>query len=495
MIFERESRISILLIVAGSAACNPSLALAPQDAAIEIVVDGLPADGIASVVAFIEDTHPPYNRIDQHVLVGGRHRFENLGAGFDIRFGLRNLGQHRCSILDGRRNGLYVSDSTDVVKTRSATTENIVFLVRCRPATVDVVVSGLPSGDSARVVLAPPGDTIVAHFRNGSRAVAVTSGPVDVLPDLVNGSDGFAYDAAPQTVAAQSAQTTTARLDYGTSVNNQAGVEIRIRGLPDDPGLDFRAFIRSLTAPVDADSATVAMDETYVFPNRPAGVQYHVMVTGLTAHRCQARVNGIWTLVGDTTSTTITTRRAIPWQDAYFELLCHTGALDVVVAGLPPGDSAWIDVDGFVTDARLHVPNGTWRVDLVPYLTRILPQGVAGSNGLTYAAAPDTVTLPSRQTRTVTVQYAAAQPGSISGTVTGNGNGIVGATVTLSGGGNAVATTANGGAYAFPSLAPGTYTLTVDSPFPGITFPSSSQTVTLAPGQNLIVNFAGTYQS
>jgi hypothetical protein len=129
----------------------------------------------------------------------------------------------------------------------------------------------------------------------------------------------------------------------------------------------------------------------------------------------------------------------------------------------------------------------------VPYLIRIFPQGVAGSNGLNYAAAPDTVTLPSRQTKTVTVQYATAQPGSISGTVTGNGNGIVGATVTLSGAGSAIATTSSGGAYAFPSLPAGTYTLTVDTPFPGITFPAPSQTVTLAGGQSLVVNFAGTY--
>lgn len=487
-------RIRALLLVAAVAGCDPTLALAPQTASIEIVVGGVPADGVAMVTAYIQDTHPPYNRLENEVPVGSRVLFDDLGAGFEIEFGLRNLGQHRCTILDGTSGGLAVIDSTGTVETRHETTENISFTVRCRSASLDVRVNGLPAGDSASVLFATPSDTVVGTLRNGSRTVNIVAGQVSVLPDLVSGSDGYAYDAAPLTVDAYSAQTTNVNLDYGPSIQNQAGVNLTVSGLPDDPGLAFRAFIRALTPPFDEDSVTIAMGDSYVFPNRPAGVQYEVTLTGLDAYRCQIRQDGgVWTFVGDTTSTTITTQRTAFPERAYFDLICHSAALDVVVVGLPPGDSARIDFNGVFSSAQLHVPNGTHRLHFVPYLIRFDPQAVNASDGRTYQAPRDSVQTFSRQTTTVTVQYATQQPGSISGAVTGNGNGIGGATVTLSGAASAVATTGNGGAYAFANLAPGTYTLTVTSPFPGITFPLPSQTVTLMSGQSLTVNFAGTY--
>jgi hypothetical protein len=489
--------MATLMVIAGAAACDPTLALAPRSASIEIAILGVPEDGAASVLAFIEDTHPPYNRSEQEIPVGSSVLFEDLGVGFDIRFGIRNLGQHRCAILDGSLNGVLVADSTGTVETRNETTENAAFTVRCRSASIDVVVNGLPAGDSARVVLATPYDTIIdARFRNGSRTVAVVPGPaVNILPDLVSGSDGFAYDAAPVTVNAYTAQTTTATLDFRTSIENQAGFTLSISGLPSDSALVFRAFTRSLAPPFDEDSVDIAMNGRHAFTNRPVGVQYEATLTGLAAHRCRVRVDGEWTFIGDATSTTVTTRRNPLPETANFNLSCRTAALDVVVAGLPPGDSAHIAFDGIFSDDRLHVPNGTHRLYFVPYLVRIDPQPVSGADGLAYEAPRDSVFTFSRQTTSVTVPYATQQPGSISGAVTGNGFGIGGATVTLSGAASAVATSGTGGVYAFNALPPGTYTLTVSSPFPGVTFPSPSQTVTLAGGQSLIVNFSGTYGS
>ncbi|MGH7504114.1 MAG: carboxypeptidase-like regulatory domain-containing protein, partial [Longimicrobiales bacterium] len=445
--------------------------------------NGIPADGIASVTAYIQDTHPPYNRSENQVPVGGRVLFDNLGVGFDIELGLRDLGTHRCEIRDGRWNGLSITDSTTIVQTRHDQTEQIAFDVLCRSATIDVLVNGLPAGDSARITLATPSDTMNdTYVRNGSQTVAIVAGPVTILPDLVSGSDGFAYSAAPQMVAPLSAQTTTVTLDYSIDAQNQAEIELRVSGIPDDTSLIFRGFIRSLTSPFDSDSATIAMDGGHVFPNLPAGVQYEVTLTGLAAYRCHIRVNAVWTFVGDTTSQTVTTQRLDDTEYAGFDLLCHSAALDLVVVGLTPGDSARIDVDGVFSAEQLHVPNGTSRLYFAPYRIRTVPQPVAGSDGLTYVAGPDSIDIVSRQTMTLTVLYAAQQPGSIAGRVTGNGNGIGGATVTLSGDASAVATTAGSGAYRFANLAPGTYTLTVATPFPGITFPAPSQTVTLVSG-------------
>jgi hypothetical protein len=79
--------------------------------------------------------------------------------------------------------------------------------------------------------------------------------------------------------------------------------------------------------------------------------------------------------------------------------------------------------------------------------------------------------------------------------VTANGNPIGDVVVTLGGTQSSATATAGNGTYAFTDLAPGTYTVTITNPFPGVTFPALSQTVALGPGQNLTVNFLGTYSS
>jgi hypothetical protein len=95
----------------------------------------------------------------------------------------------------------------------------------------------------------------------------------------------------------------------------------------------------------------------------------------------------------------------------------------------------------------------------------------------------------------VTIDPAPQVPGSISGSVTANGAPIGGVAVTLSGTANTATSTDGNGIYSFMNLTPGSYTVTITNPFPGVTFPALSQTVTLASGQSLVVNFAGTYGS
>lgn len=97
-------------------------------------------------------------------------------------------------------------------------------------------------------------------------------------------------------------------------------------------------------------------------------------------------------------------------------------------------------------------------------------------------------------TARITIQIVQAPSNaSISGRVTGNGYGVGGAVVSLSGPVSMTTTSSGeGGAYAFTGLPPGVYTLTVSTEL-NITFPNRTQTVTLAPGQALTVDFAGTY--
>ena len=86
-----------------------------------------------------------------------------------------------------------------------------------------------------------------------------------------------------------------------------------------------------------------------------------------------------------------------------------------------------------------------------------------------------------------------SQPGTISGRVTANGYGICGVLVTLSGAASATTVTDGNANYSFQNVQPGTYTVSISNYPSGVSFPSTSQTVTLAGGQNLVVNFAGTY--
>ena len=109
------------------------------------------------------------------------------------------------------------------------------------------------------------------------------------------------------------------------------------------------------------------------------------------------------------------------------------------------------------------------------WLTATDAQGRSGATSIVITVVPST------------------QPGSISGRVTANGYGVGDVLVTLSGAASATAVTDGNAAYSFPNLLPGTYTVTISGYPSAISFPSTSQTVSLAGGQNLVVNFAGTY--
>ena len=84
--------------------------------------------------------------------------------------------------------------------------------------------------------------------------------------------------------------------------------------------------------------------------------------------------------------------------------------------------------------------------------------------------------------------------GSIQGTVTVEGEGLDGVSVSLGGGGSGSATTSGGGNYSFPNLEAGQYTVTI-SGFPAdVEFDQTSGNTTVATaGRAQVIDFGGTY--
>ena len=82
--------------------------------------------------------------------------------------------------------------------------------------------------------------------------------------------------------------------------------------------------------------------------------------------------------------------------------------------------------------------------------------------------------------------------GTISGTVTIDGSGAAGLTATLSSG--ATQTTNTSGAFTFPDVVAGSYTVTISGHPEDVTFPSATQSATIASnGQTVQLNFPGQY--
>lgn len=84
--------------------------------------------------------------------------------------------------------------------------------------------------------------------------------------------------------------------------------------------------------------------------------------------------------------------------------------------------------------------------------------------------------------------------GAVQGTVTVEGTGLDGVTVSLTGGASNTATTSGGGNYSFPNLEAGSYTVTI-SGFPqDVSFDQTSGSTTVATqGRAQVIDFGGTY--
>jgi hypothetical protein len=113
--------------------------------------------------------------------------------------------------------------------------------------------------------------------------------------------------------------------------------------------------------------------------------------------------------------------------------------------------------------------------------------------GVSFAATTQNVSLGVNETRTVDFQGTYIRNSSISGAVTLDGAPLAEVTVTLTGTESRTATTGADGRYSFTGLRHGSYSVSVAGYPPDVTFPATTQNVSLGVNQTRTLNFQGTY--
>lgn len=395
----RSTATLVLLALIALAGCWRN-ALAPTDASVLFRVTSVPVDPGISVTAFVK---------------GSEVLFDNLGAGFEIQVGVANPAPYGCRLLS--MDGTYFSPNVgDVIATQPGSVDTVTANLACRSGTIDLVVSGLPAGESALVDLVSPSEPQTFGYNtklagNGSTLAAVFPDPrVSVEPQrLISG--GRVYQASLQVVAVTSRATATVAIQYAPQVTPPAPtatVDVQLTGAPVDPGLGLTAFVRGTTAATPNESAPVVIGGSVVFANLPPGSPIDVGLENLATNRCTVvSASHPFTATTDWARVQLTTRSAVT-DVVSFDVRCSSARLDVVVAGLPANDLAQIDVVSPFESRTLRVPNGTSTLTIVPHsAVQITPAPVIGSDTRTYQAAPASVQVPSRQTTTATVRYTA----------------------------------------------------------------------------------------
>jgi len=113
--------------------------------------------------------------------------------------------------------------------------------------------------------------------------------------------------------------------------------------------------------------------------------------------------------------------------------------------------------------------------------------------GVSFSSTTQSVSLGVNQTMTVDFSGSVIRNSAISGTITVDGTPLAGVTVALSGPQSGTVTTDANGRYSFTALRDGSYTVTVSNYPSGVTFPSTSQSVSLGVNENRTVDFPGSY--
>jgi hypothetical protein len=419
----------VLCLALGSGACVKD-PLAPRNGAIEVHVSGTPADPGIEVTVFLHDRVKPFNRVSMRVAMGGSHRFENLGAGFEIDVGVEGLAEHGCTVVNRTSPAATGSQGPTIitVETQSGIPSTVRFELTCRSATLELQVAGLPAGDSAAVILAtgdsmsvfnadsPIGDTLLV--RNGAHRLArLPHGSVWVVPQRVTGADGVGYEAAARHVALRSRETAAATVAYARvaptppppPVGRTADVVIEATGVPVDTGIAFTAFVRDAGGATRRDSAVVALGRAVRFADVGAGRMVDVGLEGIDAHACTVQsATRTHAVAGGRASVALTTQPGIT-DSVTFRLRCRSGTIELAVSGLPAGDSARVALRGLADTVVVWVRNGTARVPTLPSpLVEIEADRVAGADGRVYLSTARTVAVASREVTATTLVFQTA---------------------------------------------------------------------------------------
>jgi hypothetical protein len=181
---------------------------------VEIVVTGEPHDPGIVFQARVGSTLTPAQNRD--VSIGSSAVFTGFVSSQDVSVSLDGLTANHCMVTTSTVPFTASADGVTANIVKDATVLTVVtFNVQCRSGQLDVVVSGLPATDVARLDVASPFDMQTLQQANGTASLMlVPHNAVSIAPAPVNGSDGRLYQATPVIVAVPSRATATALVHY-----------------------------------------------------------------------------------------------------------------------------------------------------------------------------------------------------------------------------------------------------------------------------------------
>lgn len=359
--------------VAASATATVTVAYAPNTGTLNIIVSGLPAGGVGSVVVTGPDA---YRRVigtttSLSALTPGQYHLEAAGV----------------RLASGSFAPSNAQQDVDIAAGNTAAAINVTYVVA--PSIVKVAIGGLPGGGSAAVKLTPPSGSEIAVTASTRLAAALAGRwQLAALPVKASGFTWTPSPAAKDTTVA-SGDSLSFNVQYSLSTG---AIAFLVSGLPNGVGGAV-----TVTGPGGYQKA---ISETATLTDLASGV-YTVrsdsLQSGGTTYRSTAPIQQI------TVSASLV---ATPATVTYSAAVAN---LTITLRGVPVGASNVVEVSGpggfdrFVSGSTTfgNVSPGKYTVTASPIL---LPGGVR------YAPTPATAvrTLAFGSNDSVEVTYARA---------------------------------------------------------------------------------------
>lgn len=176
---------------------------------IVVRLAGVPANSNVRVTTFVRSASG--NLGTSTVGIGASATFASLAGGLAVEVGVDNLTTSSCIVTAASLPTTPSGTATVAnMTTRGGVTDTVTFQLKCRAATLNLTVAGLPPNDQATIDLFSPVDTLSRRMPNGSALLSlVPHDSVRIIPAQVSGSDGRTYTAAPQLVALSTTASVT----------------------------------------------------------------------------------------------------------------------------------------------------------------------------------------------------------------------------------------------------------------------------------------------